>query len=308
MKSIIYFALTMLFALSFFSCSEDNVMLYHDKEEPIEPPKPVDVWLLTQVSHTKEGTLPYSRSDIALFYDGEDRINEFGNVGAVTNTAIQYLDNGIIITKSSTSGNVSTYDTIHIAFNAQKQAKYAVHTTYSKRSLASGERVDLTNLDSTVFVYGSEDYLTQMIHYKIRNNEYYVSYEETFSVNAGNVTEMINNAGERYTYTYNQEDHKHESEFCHEMPRNVNSAYSKCWTLQLLPIISDYLGKKSKNNVSSVNIEYPQGTSISNKYTKIIYDYIYDDNQLMDRAKMSGLISGNTPFDNSIMTFTHTKK
>ena len=44
-----------------------------------------------------------------------------------------------------------------------------------------------------------------------------VSYQEAFTVVDGNVTEMTNNVGERYVYTYDDHAHAHESEFCYEI-------------------------------------------------------------------------------------------
>lgn len=311
MRFTIYFSLICLLLVLPFSCSEKDEMLYHTQEggNGGGEEKPDDVWLLRQIDYKKEGSpsLPYSTDNQRFLYDAQDRIIQIENLGTRQITKLQYKTDKIIISKLIQQGGTMAYDTIVVFLNADKQAKIVTHTRYTGVvNPPPGYANQMGRRDSTAFFYDNAGYLERLDHYVPNGSSYAIYYKENFVVADGNIIEVNSDAGHTHSYTYDGNKHDHTADFCYEMPINRRYPATQCWLFSLLPVISQHLGKASKNNVDHVSIDYGAGNN--SFYSSINYDYLYDDKELLDQVIMSGTIGASTPFSNSFMTFTHSKK
>ncbi|WP_029904312.1 hypothetical protein [Prevotella sp. 10(H)] len=323
MKLLVYcviFALT----ITSFSCSGDDVMLYHEKEEdpdpgPPTPPEPTYYWLLESVDYPQlkgnDKLNMQERDDFVLTYNEADSIIVIDNDGG-DYIKIDYKGNNYMAFSRIRSGATAkqrTVDSLLIYLNENRQIDYALHVTHTETFSQDG---DLTSNrqtwnDSTAFKYDAEGYMTDMLHYDYSGNNNSLSYSEKYTIVDGNITEAIS-ADYHHIYTYDDTENIKSSSYVYEMPLNTISIKSRggCWFMSSLPFLSaKYLGKASKNNVVKTVIKKidPKGGD-SYDYADINYEYTLDENEMLSEVKLKGTVNGKDIPDDFISYFSHFKK
>jgi len=299
---------SIVFCLSFFisiflliSCSDD-VKLYHPWEDPEVK------WLLETVDYPDENPGFTSRLDQTFFYTDDDMVTKIVNP-SLTDSLLKmdYATNKVSLSRIRKSGTSTiTYDSIILKLNDKNQTLYALHVTYSETDEREKWK---SNDDSTTFVYDAQGYMTLMTRYSRTSDPTSVSHIEDRKIENGNIVETVLTTGQtkyKYTYTYDDKEHAIPAEYCYEMPSNI-SALSGCWTFTNLPFLSEYLGKRSNNNVVRVVAERVIGGD-STPYGDITYKYTFDENDLVTDVEMSGLSKSNNQFENYITSFSYYKK
>jgi hypothetical protein len=121
----------------------------------------------------------------------------------------------------------------------------------------------------------------------------------------GNITEISTSKNYKFIYTYDDKEHAAPSEYCYGMPRNTSNLVSTCWLMTSLPFMSDYMGTRSKNNITGAEII---NTRDNRTYADIKYDYTFDENNLVSQIVMSGTIKYDMTFEDYTTTFTYIEK
>ncbi len=301
MKSVIYYLTTILFFFCIVSCSDDDVKLYH----PIEDPQ--IKWLLKTVDYPEENPGFTTRYPQTFSYTDDEQVTKITNPSTTDSLLkMDYSTNKISLSRLTKSSSTTTYDSLILKLNDKMQAEYALHVTYRQQE---GKEKTKNNDDSTVFVYDAAGYLIQFDRYSYTGNNSSLSHTERHTIVDGNITEINITYGRtayKYTYTYDDKEHVIPAEYCYEMPLNV-SGLSGCWLFTNMSFLSEYFGKRSKNNVI-----YMTGERIANEaltpYGDMSYEYTFDENNLVKQVEMSGTSRTGTKFENFVTSFSYYKK
>lgn len=300
MKSVVYCLFIILSALFITSCS-DEVKLYH----PIGDPE--IRWLLETVDYPEENPGFTTRNTQTFFYTDDELVTKITNPSATDSLLkMDYSTNKVSLSRLIKTSSSTTYDSLILKLNDKMQTEYALHVTY--RQFEGGNKTK-SNHDSTTFVYNAEGYLIQFDRYA-QIGDTSPSDTETRTIVDGNVTEINITAdgtyNYKYTYTYDDKEHAAPAEYCYEMPFNA-SGLSGCWLFTNMPFLSEYFGKRSKNNVIRMTAEETvDGTTTP--FGDITYQYTFDENNLVKQVGMSGTSRTGTSFENLITSFSYYKK
>lgn len=301
MKSVIYSLTTTLFLFCIASCSDD-VKLYHPIEEPEIK------WLLETVDYPKENPGFTTRYSQTFFYTDDEQVTKITNP-STTDTLLKkdYSLNKISLSRITKSSSATTYDSLILKLNDKMQAEYALHVTYSQQE---GRNKTKSNDDSTTFVYDAAGYLIQFDRYSYTGNNSSLSHTQKHTIIDGNIAEINITYGRtttyKYTYTYDDKEHAIPAEYCYEMPLNV-SGLSGCWLFTNMPFLSEYFGKRNKNNVIHMTGERTVNEVVT-PYGDISYQYTFDENNLVKQVEMSGTSRTGIKFENFITGFSYYKK
>jgi hypothetical protein len=302
MKSIVYSCIIVFSSVFFFSCSDDDIMLYHPEEEPSTPSK---TRLLQKVDYPEGGLQLADRQDLTFSYTAGLLVKQITNLQLeVLN--VDYKEGWVFysrIRQSSTENNI--YDSIQVKLDKNKRAMYALHGTYIEYIDEDGNpKIEPGQVDSTAFIYDAEGYLKQLKRYSSSTSEV-PTYTETRTIQNGNITEIMTSSMYKYTFTYDNQEHSIPAGFCYEMPGNTHSLIKGgCWTLANMAFLSDYLGKRSSNNV--INAVITRNYEIGYvDYANISYTYTFDENELVTQVKMTGIVGETQIPDNYITTFSY---
>ncbi|MDR0824161.1 MAG: hypothetical protein LBN74_03645 [Prevotella sp.] len=295
-----YFIFAALISI-FSSCSDELIKLYHPEElEVFEC-----YWLLETVTYPNENPGFSARNGHTFTYTDDDLMKTIKSLNKKDSTiVVDYLNNKVSYSRIiRPNENMAYYDSLLIFLNADKRAKYALHHRYTEENRAS--KIMSIN-DSTTFVYDAAGYMKQLNRYSFAGNVASLTYSETYTVVNGNITEVSTSDDYRFIYSYDDKVHAAPSEYCYEMPRNTFNIGTDCWLMYNLPLFSDYMGTRSKNNVIHTEIR-----KINEKedilYADIRYEYSFDENELVTKATMSGVMN-NKSFENYVTTFSYIEK
>jgi hypothetical protein len=304
MKSVIYCISAFLSLFLIISC-DDDVKLYHPAEDPEIK------WLLKTVDYPKENPGFTTRLSQTFFYTDDELVTKIVNPSTSDSLLkMNYWPDKIALSRltKSRSSNTYTYDSLILKLNDKKQAVYALHVTYRQDD---GKDKIKNNDDSTAFVYDAAGYLIQFDRYSYTGRNSSLSHTETHAIVDGNITEInitevYNSTSYKYTYTYDDKEHAIPAEYCYEMPLNV-SGLSGCWLFPNMPFLSEYFGKRNKNNVIHMTGEKIINEEIT-PYGDISYKYTFDENNLVTQVEMSGISRSKTKFEKFITSFSYYQK
>lgn len=300
MKPIIYCISAFFFLFFITSCSND-IKLYH----PIEDPE--IKWLLKTVDYPKENPGFTTRLSQTFFYTDDELVTKIVNPSASDSLLkMNYWPDKIALSRLTKTSSTTTYDSLILKLNDKMQAVYALHVTYNQRE---GKGKTKNNDDSTTYVYDAAGYLIQFDRYSYTGNNSSLSHTETHTIVDGNITEINITSGRtsyKYTYTYDDKEHAIPAEYCYEIPLNV-SGLSGCWLFPNMPFLSEYFGKRNKNNVIHMTGERIINGAIT-PYGDISYKYTFDENNLVTQVEMSGISSSKTEFEKFITSFSYYRK
>lgn len=264
-------------------------------------------WLLKTVEYPTENPGFTTRLSQTFFYTDDEQVVEIKNPSMTDSLlTIDYKPNEIALSRLTKSGTTLTYDSLILKLNDKNQTEYALHVTYRQQE---GKEKTKNNDDSTVFVYDAAGYMIQFDRYSYTGNNSSLSHTVKQTITDGNITEINITQGRnvyKYTYTYDDKKHLIPAEYCYEMPLNI-SGLSGCWLFNNMPFLSEYFGKRNKNNVTHVI-----GERIVNEtatpYGDIAYKYTIDENDLVTQVEMSGTSRTGNLFENYITSFSYYKK
>lgn len=311
MKPFTYYV-SILLIFFLLSCTGDSVMLYHPQEpapepEP-EPELPEYYWLLKTVGypdgnpgfstrHSQEFT--YTDDDLMRTINSDNEKEAAIIIDHISDKKISYSR---LIKQNQTT---TYYDSLLIVLNDKKQAEYALHVRHTERINNGVTRKSITINDSTTFVYDAAGYIQQLDHYDDTGVASSLNYSEVYTVVDGNISEVSTSKNYKFIYTYDDKEHATPSEYCYEMPRNTFNMATSCWLMANLPFLSDYIGTRSKNNITEAEII---NTKNNRTYANIKYEYAFDENNLVSQIVMSGTTDYDKAFDDYITTFTYIEK
>lgn len=299
MRPITCFTLITLIILALSSCT-DELKLYHEKEEPQIK------WLLKTVGYPDENPGFTSRPIQTFYYTDDDLVNKIKNPTNDSLLKIDYKADRISLSRMAEYSNYTLHDSIILVLNTQKQAKYALHVRYYEYQ--NGQKTKNTD-DSTIFTYDAEGYMIQFDRYSVTGVSQEPSHTEKYTIVDGNLTESNLTTGQtryRYTYTYDDLEHAIPAEYCYDMPRNT-SVLTGCWFFTNMPFLSDYFGKRSKNNIIRTVTERSLRNEDFAPYGNTTYEYTFDENNLVTAVKMSGVSKTNNEFVGLTTTFSYYK-
>ena len=303
---ILIFSCILLASVSIlFSCSEENVMLYHPGEE--EPSVPTQkTWLLEHINYTSDKDLGMVvRDNITFSYTNDIwKLKSIDNEGSNLIT-VDYLDNEIVYSMKRQIGLYTYYDSLLIQVKNER-AESVLHRTYQELiSLGQSSRQKTQN-DSSYFAYDGEGYLIRLERYN-KSGDTTPTYWEEYTITNGNVSKILTSSNFKHTYTYDNAAHSIAASFCYEMPLNtISSTSGGCWLLSNLPFLYEYTGTKNKNNVIRTVITKKNEESI--RYGDITYEYTIDENNQVISVKMLGFVNEMDIPDNYITTFSYLEK
>lgn len=300
MRPITCFTLITLIILVLSSCT-DELKLYHEKEEPQIK------WLLKTVGYPDENPGFTSRPIQTFYYTDNDLVNKIKNPTNDSLLKIDYKADRISLSRMAEYSNYTLHDSIILVLNTQKQAKYALHVRYYEYQ--NGQKTKNTD-DSTIFTYDAGGYMIQFDRYSVTGVSQEPSHTEKYTILDGNIVES-NTATDiykyKYTYTYDNKDHVNPAEYCYEMPR-FTSSLTNCWLFTNMSFLSDYFGKRSKNNIiRTVAERSPKKDDNYTPYGDITYEYTFNENNLVTAVKMSGVSKTNNEFVGLTTTFSYYK-
>lgn len=297
MRFLAHYTIITLLVLLFISCSEDTVKLYHDREN-VE-----HYWLLEKVqySNTEYGL------NKAFSYTNDDvkRIIDIKNSDLIT---IDYLEGNVIsYSKIRNLGSINIYDSLLVKINGDNRAAFAYHVTYNEN--IANEVKAQTQKDSTAFTYNSAGYLVQLDRYNNTDPSSDPTYWEKYTIENNNLTLIETSSNYIFNYSYDNQPYNNITAFCYEMPFNTKSlSQGGCWLLTNLSFLSEYLGKKSNNNIESIIVTQHSAAGGNNQITNISYNYTFDENRNLIGATMSGTINTEQIPENSVISFSYLEK
>lgn len=304
MKTSILNILFLAFVIGFSSCSEENIMLYHQEEEP--PIEPVQtIWLLEKINYTSNKDLGITtRNNVAFSYtDQVWKLNGIDNQSEPL-IAVDYRDNEVIYSMKREISSFFYYDSLLVRIKG-KRAESALHRTYRESVSEEQSYLIRTLNDSSHFTYDNDGYLKKLERYD-ESGSNKLTYWEEYTVTDGNITEINTSSGFKHTYTYDNTEYSTSASYCYEMPLNtVSITNGGCWLLSNLVFLSDYTGKRSKNNIIRTIIT--RGND-SVRYGDITYEYIYDENNLVKSIQLKGFVNEMDIPDDYVTTFSYLEK
>jgi hypothetical protein len=263
--------------------------------------------LLKTVDYPEENPGFTIRLPQTFFYTDDEQVTKITNPSAMDSLIkMDYSPNKIALSRLTKTYSTTTYDSLILKLNDKMQAVYALHVTYRQQE---GKDKTKSNDDSTAFVYDAAGYLIQFDRYSNTGNNSSLSQTETHTIVDGNITEInitSKTDSYKYTYTYDDKEHAIPAEYCYEMPLNV-SGLSGCWLFTNMPFLSEYFGKRNKNNVIHMTGEKTINGVIT-PYGDIDYKYTFDENNLVTQVEMSGVSGSKTNFGKFITSFSYYKK
>lgn len=302
MKVFTYFIASIIFTFICVSCADQDIRLYHPEEEK---PEPVKHWLLKHVDYPDERLGLVSRADVSLSYNTKLEIETINNRNS-DSISINYNPDYITYAREYKSGEAMVYDSLLVRINLNKQATSALHVTYRENK---GSKVQIQN-DSTFFGYDAEGHLIRMERFN-RSGDKTPTYWEHYTFAEGNLTEILSSVGYKHVYTYNEQVYSLTSSYCYEVPFNTISIsnWGGCWLLTNCRFLSDYLGKKSVNNISSVTIyKEGKGEEPTQLFASLNYEYGYDEYGLVVDVKITGSVNGSEVPENYVTKFSYIEK
>ncbi|MBD8390109.1 hypothetical protein [Dysgonomonas sp. BGC7] len=304
MKLFIY-CLTLLLAIIITtSCENESIKLYHPK--PDEEEKPIE-WLLETVDYPEAGLGFIRRNDLKFLYDDNYSLQMINNTSDAYN--VDYKKGKIAFSRKTEASSYITYDSLILKLDENDRAIYGLHTTY--RDMLNEKDANKVQDDSMRFSYDSQGYLIKLDRYAWTGYKE-PSYTEEYTIKDGNIVEIITHNASynfKYSFFYNESEYTQASRYCFEMMHNTVSLTSGngCLLLTNLVFMSDYLGKKSKNNVIRVLIErVVQGKA--ELYAEVQYDYKYDENNLLTQVTLNGIVNNNDIPEGYTISFGYQKK
>lgn len=297
MKLNLHHIFTAIIILVSFSCSEKDILLYH--------PEPLKYWLIEHVDYPEAKVGLVNRNDVSLYYSNDDQVKIIDNEDS-DYIMVNYNPELIEYAKSNDYGTSIYYDSLLIRINPNKQAISALHVTYKETE----EQKVRTQNDSTSFLYDTEGYLVRMERFS-KAGDKTPTYWENYTIQNGNLSEIISSAGYKHVYIYNEEKYTPVSSYCYEMPFNTISItnWGGCWLLTNCRFISEYLGKRNKNNVAGVKIfnDVKEGKTPT-EYANISYDFIYNEKGLVSSVDIRGMINKEAIPEGFTTVFSYLEK
>lgn len=292
--SINYLVLTLLslfllFAL--FSCSDDDIMLYHPKPEP-EPP--TIIYLLDTVDYPADRFGLADRGDLAFTYDDDNEMNSIETIDVETYNIDNLSNNLIAYSKQRESSTTITYDSLLIQLDNTGKALYSRHVTYSKPK-DSEDPPRRSQNDSVHFTYNGAGYLTKMESFSVAGGQS-PRYTEEYTIDNGNrkgiTVTRSNGEVHSYSYTYDNTEYYPVAKYAYEMPFNTHSQkLAGCIMVTNLLYFSDYLGVQNKNNITGLIITKIQQEQKS-EYANISYRYTVDEETgLVTQITIAGTVN-----------------
>lgn len=279
-------------------------MLYHP-EEGGEPSEPVQkIWLLEHIGYPSEDKIGIIvRNDVTFSYTDEVWILKSIDDAGGSSIKVDYRANEVVYSMKREVGSYTYYDSLLVRMNKDKFAESALHRTYREAmQQETTERQRIQN-DSSYFVYDGEGYLKRLERYNVSGSQT-PTYWEKYTVTNGNITEIKTSANFEYIYTYDNSEHSASAGYCYEMPLNtISISNGGCWLLTNLTFLSEYIGKRSKNNVIRTVI-----TQDDIRYGDITYEYLLDENKQVASVKMLGFVNDMDIPEGYITTFSYLEK
>lgn len=303
MRLTITLAVSILLTVLSFSCSDEEIMLYHPKEDPTY------YWLLEKVDYPQKSEAGLiNRKSFSFQYTDDEIIKGIDKLDPEY-MPVTYRKDWAIYSIERKYSNYDMHDSIYVKLDANKRALYALHIYYYDYNDGSPVRKGVT--DSTAYKYDAAGYLIEQSRYS-QSTSIYPTYSETRRIENGNITEVIT-PGYKYTYTYDDTAYYPGAEYCREMPDNTYSLYTGgCLTLKNDIFYTQYLGKKSKNNAIRVTISQ-NDEKIPRMHGYVVsdisYAYTLNKDGLLSEVKMTqNSDREEIPADNNITTFSYIKK
>ena len=299
MKLLInYSSIIVILSTLFFSCSDDDIMLYHPKPEI---PEPTIIYLLDTVEYPAGRFGLIDRNDLAFRYtdlkmDTIETINtEFYIFKNLKNNTIAYL-------RMRDKDSEIPLDSLLIKLDNTGRAIYSRHTNSGRQN------------DSLHFTYNTEGYLIKMESFSLSGSTAKPRYTEEFTIKDGNISEIQVLNGQQavvanYLYSYDDTEYRPVTKYAYEMPFNIHSQKSaSCIMVTNLVYLSDYLGKMNKNNVTGLILnKVNQGNST--EFANISYQYTLDEEKdLVTSMKISGIVNNNQLPDDYITNYHYLEK
>ncbi|GHU66859.1 hypothetical protein FACS189413_00610 [Bacteroidia bacterium] len=247
-----------------------------------------------------ERIIPWMWDPIRWEYDSNDKVNKYDGA------EVSYPDNSIQLTKISDYTTMMEYDTVLIISTAGRLSQIV----HSYRDVWVDNRVSYT-VSIRDYHYDEQGFLVKITDPKMGKRETYratiqngnIAKAETFgySVLDGALAKTIT-----YNYTYDTKDF---------VPMSDWAPYTPIFLSENRFILSDkLLGKKNKNNITSVEVQYQPSESQAhiNRFT---YEPEYDEQNILIAVKHTGQFtayqgSGGqaVSFDNAKTLFLYTEK
>ena len=299
--------LTTLIILS--SCSSDNSSQNNStSQNTISPPdNTVYKFNLLSINDTYDQySMAYYRDKRIFSYDNENRINAFTDT---YKNSVIYSNNKIIIQHSYISGVNTDSTKIEVNLDNLKRIEYIKKT----QNGYVNSQLKTISKDSILYKYNTEGYLIEVKSFnKYDYSDYFMHYPyklnfyNKYTIIDNNVSKLEDIDGNIKTYTYDNTEHNYLTDYTYETPLYLASEYA--------PVLSEFMGTKSKNNLKEVNIKLSDKTKKGNYngFTKITYNYEYDKNNNLIVIGMSGITEssyeGIREFKNAKTNFEFLKK
>lgn len=310
-----FYKLCTLFLFVFLISCSDDLKLYHERPDEPEPPiivEPEYYWLLENIDYPSDLPGFITRPSQTFTYNDEDIVKVITSAKeGDPEIIVDYNADKISYSRVRESGSTTYYDSLVVVLNSRNYADYIIHLTYQER-IREGEPVKTKSIDdSTAFKYDADGYLIKLESYRTTGENSSLSNTEEYTYESGNLVKSLSTARTvtyQYIYAYDDKEHARPTEFCYEMPFNVTSLGQSCWMFPNLPFISDYLGKRSKNNVIRTEIIRTAKEGAFEPYADINYEYSFNENGLVTSAKLSGMGPGNKVFEDLEIRFSYLTK
>lgn len=235
-----------------------------------------------------DGDFPLSIN--RCFWDRDDQgtIIKYGQTGYPPKGSVEYSDNQISLNEpfdNFSNGPAVREDIIYLENDRIKK----IYTSF-----LFTESDDYVYKPKTHhYVYDSEGYLIQMIH------EFNGVYTEWFDITVenGNVSQVVDNTKKiTYKYTYDTEEYIPMSDWAVLTPMILTS------TGYYLILTDDIMGKKNKNNIVRVDLEYQPDHIYNYDYLYLTYEPEFDDGDNIIAIHHTGRLTshsmdGSIPFD-----------
>lgn len=293
MKLIINNLTALLILLSFMSCSESSVMYYHDGEDNSGA-----AYQLVEVDYPQEDIMPYSRDNQILTYDNAGRIKTIDMKTSKIVATIEYKTDSIVIFMNTSNG--LSNKVYYAVLNEKKLIDHLVCTS----------PLNEMQKDSISFKYDAQGYLMKNSFYEqVENVGYDLKFEQNYKITDGNITEVNTSSGNKYIYIYDNRKHVPASEYCYAMPKAVYQDQDFS-LVSLLPVLYEYMGTKSENNVIHLDVEQvnKQLNTLQTDFSKVNYDYTYSSIGLLEAIDMTGAMNNNKTFEKLATVFSYIKK
>lgn len=222
--------------------------------------------------------------------DHQNKVIKYGVGSYPPSGSVEYSDNRIIVSESSNTSNETIVRKNVITLENNRVQKLDYSIKYEK------DGTDYASPVTYHYSYNAEGYLTRIM----RESNNALAEFIAITIENGNAVKLVNR-DITYKYTYDTKEYTPMSDWAPLTP--IASASNGYYFI----LFDDILGKKNKNNIVRVDVEYKPDHILSYDFITLTYEPEFDGDDNILAIKHTGSMADHFSTGGKIINFSNVK-